>query len=85
MQLEYRTANWIANLLQEAPTDFDEWIEDGRVLCRAINKIIFNAVPNDIINAPNNDVKVCEVLANSVHSKCNNDYVDYVKKYMLQP
>ena len=59
MQLEYRTANWIANLLQEAPTDFDEWIEDGRVLCRAINKIIFNAVPNDIINAPSNDVKVC--------------------------
>ena len=62
MQLEYRTANWIANLLQEAPTDFDEWIEDGRVLCRAINKIIFNAVPNDIINAPSNDVKVCTTM-----------------------
>ena len=65
VKLEYKTANWIANLLQEDPRSkaqedlqFDEWIQDGRVLCRVINKYFFNAVPADIVNVSNNDVTV---------------------------
>ena len=56
VQLEYKTFQWLANLLQESPkVDFDEWIEDGTVLCRAFNELVFNSVPFDLVDSP--DVK----------------------------
>ena len=64
VQLEHKTANWIANLLQETPEneDFDDWIKDGKVLCRVMNKLRFNGVPNDMVSVPSNDIEVKEVF-----------------------
>ena len=52
VQLEYKTLHWIANLLQEAPKeDFDEWIRDGKILCRVFNELVFNSVPFDMVDS----------------------------------
>ena len=59
--MEHKTANWIANLLQDTPAeneDFDDWIKDGKILCRVINNLMFNAVPTDIVSVTSNDVEV---------------------------
>ena len=61
VHLEHKTANWIANLLQDTPAeneDFDDWIKDGKILCRVINNLMFNAVPTDIVSVTSNDVEV---------------------------
>ena len=47
----------------EAPKiDFDEWIRDGKILCRVFAKLVFNSVPRDIVDVPTNDVKVSSSL-----------------------
>lgn len=49
VKLEHKTLQWIINVINEIPKcDFDEWIQDGKILCRLFNEIVFNSVPIDI-------------------------------------
>ena len=61
MRLEYKTANWIANVVRELPpegTDFAAWIQDGKILCRVLNELVFNSVPFDISTDISGDARI---------------------------
>ena len=61
VQLECKIANWLATEVQEAPkVDFDEWIKDGRIICRVFNQLVFNSVPIDITQSLPRDVEVSD-------------------------
>ena len=75
-------------MLQEDPRSkaqedlqFDEWIQDGRVLCRVINKYFFNAVPADIVNVSNNDVTVSFLTDMLYFKNCVKEFSTYNEKY----
>ena len=50
--MEQEAANWIANVLEETPGNeyFDDWIKDGKIICRLINTLVFNGVPVDFFS-----------------------------------
>ena len=51
----------MANEVQESPkVDFDEWIRDGRLICRVFNQLVFNSVPIDITETIDRDVEVSD-------------------------
>ena len=62
VRLEHKTFQWLVNLLQDAPpkdVNFDEWVRDGTVLCKAFNALVFNSVPFDLVDNDNShDIKV---------------------------
>ena len=69
VKLEYKTANWIANVINEIPEegqDFAEWIKDGKILCRFLNILVFNSVPIDVSFDLKKDAKV----SNEVRATC---------------
>ena len=40
--------------------DFDEWIRDGRIICRVFNQLVFNSVPIDVTTTMPRDIEVSD-------------------------
>ena len=61
-------------MLQESPKcDFDEWIQDGKVLCRVFNQLVFNSVPIDIVDVPTNDKRVKKLIIATDYLRLDKD------------
>ena len=60
--MEHETANWIAKLLEETPEneDFADWINDGKIICRVTNELVFNGVPIDFFSVSVQDIEVSQ-------------------------
>jgi hypothetical protein len=42
----------LTKIWQEVPKeDFDEWIRNGKILCKVFNALVFNSVPFDMVDS----------------------------------